>query len=206
MKLFFSQTSPYVRKVRLAAHHLGLTDRLELVTAVVTPLAEDAAVASVAPLSKIPALVLDDGSVLFDSRVIVEYLDHLAGGGRLLPPPSDPERWASLRLQATADGLQDAALLGRYEVALRPEPLRWPEWSAGQGRKVSRAIAALEADLPRLKDGAPLNAMCAASALGYADFRFPELGWRTQHPALGDFFDAYAKRPEMVWTHPTFTG
>jgi glutathione S-transferase len=89
MKLFYSQTSPYARKVRLAAEHLGLTARIALVPASTTPITEDAALAAAAPLGKIPALVLDDGQVLFDSRVIVEYLDHLAGGG-LMPPASDP--------------------------------------------------------------------------------------------------------------------
>ena len=94
MKLYFSQTSPYARKVRLAAERLGLTDRIELVPAVTTPIAEDAGLAAVSPLAKIPALVLDDGTALFDSRVILEYLDHLSGGR--LVPASGPERWRAL--------------------------------------------------------------------------------------------------------------
>ncbi len=204
MKLYFSQTSPYARKVRLAAAHLGLADAIALVPATTTPIAEDAALAAANPLGKLPALVLDDGTALFDSRVIVEYLDAKAGGG-LLPPASDPERWQTLRLQAIADGLLDAALLSRYEVALRPGEFLWRDWLAGQGRKIDRALAALEADLPRLETGAALNAIAAACALGYLDFRFPDRGWRKAVPKLGAFYDAYAQSEAMALTDPTAT-
>jgi glutathione S-transferase len=203
MKLFYSQTSPYARKVRLAAQHLGLTDRIELVAASTTPIAEDAALAAAAPLGKIPALVLDDGTVLFDSRVIVEYLDHLAGGGRLVPPASDPARWRSLRRQAAADGLLDAALLMRYEVALRPGELLWRDWLDGQNRKVARALAALEAEAADLADGPALDAIAVACALGYLDFRFADMGWRAKAPGLAAFFAEFSQKPEMAWTDPT---
>ncbi len=209
MKLYFSQTSPYARKVRLAAAHLGLADAIDLVAVTTTPIAEDAAVAAANPLGKIPALVLDDGTVLFDSRVIVEYLDAQAGkgapGGGLLAAPSDPERWRTLRIQATADGLLDAALLSRYEVALRPGEFLWRDWLAGQGRKIDRALAALEADAARLQTGAALNAIVAACALGYLDFRFPDRAWRKACPKLGAFYDTYAQRPEMALTDPRAT-
>jgi glutathione S-transferase len=177
MKLFYSQTSPYARKVRLAAEHLGLTQHIALIPATTTPVAEDAALAAANPLGKLPALTLESGLTLFDSRVIVEYLDSLAGGA-LLPPASDPERWETLRLQATADGMTDAALLMRYEVALRPGAFLWRDWLDGQTRKVNRALAALDADVLRLTDGVALNGICAACALGYLDFRFPEINWR----------------------------
>ncbi len=201
MKLFLTQTSPYARKVRLAAEQLGLTGGLELIGATTTPIADDTALVAINPLGKIPALVLDDGVLLFDSPVIVEYLDHLSGGG-LLPPASDPERWQTLRLQAVADGILDAALLMRYEVALRPDRFLWREWLDGQGRKVQRALATLEADILRLKEGAALNGIVVACALGYLDFRFEELDWRTRCPGLAKFFDDYSARPEMVWTAP----
>ncbi len=201
MKLFLTQTSPYARKVRLAADRLGLTGRLELIGATTTPVAEDAALIDINPLGKIPALVLDDGAVLFDSRVIVEYLDHSCGGG-LLPPVSDPEHWQTLRLQTVADGILDAALLMRYEVALRPDRFLWREWLDGQGRKVQRALATLEAEIPRLEQGAALNGIVVACALGYLDFRFEELDWRTRCPGLRNFFQDYSARPEMVWTDP----
>lgn len=202
MKLYYSQTSPYARKVRLAAEHLGLTGAIELVPAVTTPIAEDAALVAATPLGKLPALVLDDGQVLFDSRVIVEYLDALAGGG-LIPAPGDPARWRTLRLQATADGLLDAALLMRYETALRPADLLWRDWLDGQGRKVARALAALDADAAGLAAGPALGAIAAACALGYLDFRFPDMGWRAKAPGLAAFYAEFSKTPAMAWTDPT---
>jgi glutathione S-transferase len=123
MKLFYSPTSPYARKVLLAAHQLGLIDRIELIGSALSPIACDPQVAERNPLGKIPALVTDDGQALYDSRVIVEYLESLSEG-TLLPAAPDPARWTALRHQALADGLQDAALLARYETFLRPEPLR----------------------------------------------------------------------------------
>jgi glutathione S-transferase len=201
MKLFYSQTSPYARKVRLAAEHLGLSDRIELVPAAASPVAEDASYVLAAPLGKIPALVLDDGSVLFDSRVIVDYLDHLAGGG-LVPPRSDPEHWRASRIQATADGILDAALLMRYEVALRPDKLLWRDWLDGQNRKIVRGLAALEGEAAGLEAGAALSGIAVACALGYLDFRFPEIGWRDRSPRLAAFFASFSEGAAMVRTDP----
>ena len=201
MKLYFSQTSPYARKVRLAADHLGLTDRITLVPATTTPVAEDAGLAQVAPLGKIPALVLEGGEALFDSRVILAYLNHIAGGG-LMPPADDPEHWRALRLQATADGLLDAALLIRYERALRPGALLWQDWIDGQGRKVERALAGLEAEAAEIASGAALGQIATACALGYLDFRFAENGWRERFPGLEAFYAGFAERPAMGWTAP----
>ena len=201
MKLYYSQTSPYARKVRLAADHLGLTGRITLVPATTTPVAEDAGLTEVAPLGKIPALVLESGEVLFDSRVILDYLNHIGGGG-LTPPADDPGHWRALRIQATADGLLDAALLIRYERALRPGALLWQDWIDGQGRKVERALAGLEAEAAEIASGAALGQITTACALGYLDFRFPENGWRDRFPGLGAFYAAYAARPAMGWTAP----
>jgi glutathione S-transferase len=202
MKLFFSQTSPYARKVRLAAERLGLTNRIELKPVTTTPVAEDAGLVQVAPLGKIPTLVLDDGETLFDSRVILDYLDHIAGGG-LIPPVSDPGRWRAWRIQAVADGLLDAALLMRDEVALRRGELLWREWLDGQSRKVRRALTVLEGEASSLADGAGLSQVAVVCALGYLDFRFPEFAWRQTAPGLAAFFAAYSQRPEMAWTDPT---
>jgi len=204
MKLFYSQTSPYARKVRLAADHLALTDRIALVPATTTPVAEDASLVQIAPLGKIPVLLLDDGVALFDSRVILEYLNHI-GGGALLPPAEDPDHWRGLRIQATADGLLDAALLMRYEIALRPGDKLWRDWVDGQTRKVERALVGLEAEAVDLESGSALGQIAAACALGYLDFRFPEIAWRDRFPALAAFFAAYARRPAMDWTGPLAT-
>ncbi len=201
MKLYYSQTSPYARKVRLAADHLGLTDRITLVPATTTPVAEDADLARLAPLGKIPVLVLEGGEALFDSRVILEYLDHIGGGG-LMPPADHPDHWRALRLQATADGLLDAALLVRYELALRPRDRLWQDWIDGQTRKIERALASLEGEAADLAASAVLGQIATACALGYLDFRFPDNGWRARYPGLAAFYAAFAERPAMAWTAP----
>ena len=135
MKLFFSPTSPYVRKCMVTAHELGLVGRIELLAANAHPVQRDATIIASNPLGKVPTLIADDGRVLYDSRVICEYFDEL-GGGRLFPRSGAP-RWAALTLQSLADGMLDAALLARYETALRPEALRWGDWVTGQLDKVA---------------------------------------------------------------------
>jgi glutathione S-transferase len=139
-----SPASPFGRKVKIAALELGLMDRIEIVAADTNDPAEPLRRQN--PLGKIPTLVLEDGTTLFDSRVIVDYLDHIAGGGRLIP--TGDERFAQLRLQALADGLCDAALLQVYEIRFRPEEGRNAAWVANQAGKVERALAALEAAPP----------------------------------------------------------
>jgi glutathione S-transferase len=202
MKLFYSPASPYARKVLLAAHQLGLIDRIEVIGATLSPIACDPQVAERNPLGKIPALVTDDGQALYDSRVIVEYLESL-GGGTLLPVAPDPARWTALRHQALADGLQDAALLARYETFLRPEPLRWGDWVDGQMLKIDRALDVLEAEVGEIEAGAPLGQIAVAGALGYLDFRFAHHDWRAGRPALSAFYARYAARPDMVATDPS---
>ena len=140
MKLYHSTTSPYVRKVMVVAIELGLADRIELVPAKVSPVVRTAPVIADNPLGKLPTLVADDGMVIFDSRVIVEHLDALAGGGRLIPA-SGAARWRALTDQALADGILDAALLERYEVSLRPpdnDVARMARRPARQGDEGSR--------------------------------------------------------------------
>jgi glutathione S-transferase len=200
MRLFYSAASPYVRKVLVCADEVGMRAAIELTPVAVSPVSENAEVAAANPLTKVPTLVLDDGTALFDSRVIVEYLDHLSGG-RLLPP-TGPERWRVLRDQAAADGLTDAALLARYERALRPEALQWPEWDAGQLRKIRQALDDLERQF-KPSSAAPLAGdIAVACALGYLDFRFPELGWREGRPRLAAFDAAMAARPSMQASAP----
>jgi glutathione S-transferase len=142
MKLFYSVTSPFVRKCLVTAHELGLRERLELVPAAVHPINRDRSVVARNPLGQIPTLVTEDGSVLYDSRVICEYLNTL-GDGHLVPRQG-PARWTVLVDQALADGLMDAAVLTRYEDAARPESLRWKDWSAGQLDKVTCGLAEIE--------------------------------------------------------------
>ncbi len=200
MKLHYSQTSPYVRKVRVLALETGLHERLELVEHMPSPISEAAALYRANPLGKIPALELGDGQVLFDSRVVCEYLDTLHDGPRLFP--QDDTRWDALRRQTLADGILDAAVLVRYETVLRPEALRWDDWIQGQLGKLRRALALLERDCAGFRERFDIGVIATACALGYLDFRYADLGWRADCPALADWYAGFARRPSMQGTLP----
>lgn len=200
MKLRFSPSSPYARKVVVVAHERGLASRIELMPASTSPVEPNADVARDNPLAKIPSLTLDDGSTLYDSRVIAEYLDQLAGA-RLFPPPG-PHRWTALRQQALADGLLDAAILIRYERVLRPAEKQWPDWIDGQFGKIERALDAFENEAVSLEKPLTIGAIAAACALGYLDFRFGDFNWRKSRVRLTSFYAKFSERPSMMATRP----
>ena len=183
-----SPASPFGRKVKMAALELGLMDRIEIVVADTTDPSEPLRQQN--PLGKIPALILEDGTTLFDSRVIVDYLDYLAGG-RLIP--AGEARFQQLRLQALADGICDAALLQVYEGRFRPEEGRNANWLTHQAGKVGRGLAALEAVPPAFPDRPGIGEIALACALGYLDLRF-EGQWRSAHPQLVAWLDDFAAR------------
>ena len=199
MKLRYSPTSPYVRKVSVAAVELGLAGRIErIATDTRDPksgLAQDN------PLGKVPALILDDGEFLYDSPVICEYLDSLHQGPKLIPA-AGPARWRALRQQALCDGILDAAILRMLESVRRPEALRWPDWIALQSGKVARALDRLEADVAQLSGPPTIGQITAGCALGYLDFRFSSEDWRAAHPKLAAWYKDFAKRPSMAGTIP----
>jgi glutathione S-transferase len=199
MKLLYSPASPYARKVLVLAHEVGLIDRIAVTTAGASPTGPAPEVAAHNPLGKIPALVLEDGTALYDSRVICEYLDGLSAGPRLFPEGA--ARWDALIRQALADGLLDAALLTRYERVLRPEERRWDAWESGQTGKIRSALDRFET----LVAGGPaldIGTVAMACALGYLDLRFPDLAWREGRPALAAWFADFARRPSMEATVP----
>jgi glutathione S-transferase len=179
--------SPYARKVRIAAAQLGLADRLELSTADTADPADP--IRAQNPLGKIPTLLLDDGAALYDSRVIVAYLDHLAGGAGLIPPVP-ARRFGALRLEALGDGICDAALLIRYELTTRPEAQRSASWVELQQGKIDRALVALEAAPPPAPRD--IGHVAIACALGYLDLRF-DGAWRVGAPKLVAWLDAFAR-------------
>jgi glutathione S-transferase len=153
------------------------------------------------PLGKIPSLVLEDGTVLFDSRVILEYLDHRAGGGRIIPTDIDA-RLAALRLQALADGIMDASVLLVYEGRWRAPERHEPKWIEHQAGKVERTLAALEAAPPALSPTPDVGQIALACALGYRDFRFGD-AWRRDRPRLVAWLDRFAARvPAFAATAP----
>jgi len=200
MKLFYSATSPFVRKCLVTAHELDLRERLELVPAVAHPVNRDRSVVARNPLGKIPTLVTEDGTVLYDSRVICEYLNTL-GDGHLLPSQG-PGRWAVLVDQALADGLMDAAVLTRYEDAVRPESLRWNDWSAGQLDKVTCGLAEIERRQDALGDRVDAGTIALGCALGYLDFRFESFGWRGKAAKTAAWFEGFSQRSSMLATRP----
>src|SRR4030095_4202650 len=145
MKLRVNKASPFARKARILVRETGLAGRLEEVETAVSPVAPNEDLARENPLIKIPALVTDNGELLYDSTVICEYLDTLHGGRKIFPA-AGPQRFSALRRQALTDGMLDAAVLGRSEMAGRPEALRWKDWIEGQKRKVFGGLTALEAE------------------------------------------------------------
>ena len=190
MKLYVSPTSPAVRKVRIGAAMLGLSEQIEAIPADFMDLTD--ALYAENPLGKIPTLVLDDGTVLQDSAVILEYLDHRAGGGRLIPAPGEA-RWRALSDQALADGMLDAIVLQVYEVRFRPEDKRVASWVERQAGKMDRALDAFERRPPQGTSDRPRSVadVALASALGFLDLRM-EGRWRERHPKLVAWLDAFA--------------
>lgn len=183
--LRYSPASPYARKIRIAAELLGLSERIEIAAADAADPADSLRRQN--PLGKIPTLVLEDGSALYDSRVIAEYLDHLAGG-RIIP--TEPTaRFAALRLQALGDGINDAALLIRYETFNRPEAIRYDAAIALQQGKIDRALGALDAAPPA--GSVDIGHIAVACALGYLDLRFSG-AWRENHQRLVSWFKEFA--------------
>jgi glutathione S-transferase len=196
MKLLFSPTSPYVRKCLVVAHELGLDGRLQLLPSNAHPINRDRDIIASNPLGKVPTFFTDDGQVLFDSRVICEYLDTLGGGS--LFPRSGPARWEALTLQSLGDGMLDAALLARYEDVARPEGIRWPEWRAGQLDKIETSVQHLQARPALLAGRVDIGAITVGCALWYADLRFADFGWRDRFPAVAAWYAAFSQRPSMA--------
>jgi glutathione S-transferase len=186
MKLRSSPFSPFGRKVKIAAALVGLSERIAVEEADTMNPADT--IRSQNPLGKIPALILDDGTAIYDSRVIVEFLDVTAGGGKLIP--NGLARIPSLVMQATADGLMDACLLQRYEAMFRTEEARNAKWLDHQRGKVERTLAVLEKSPPADGDRT-VGAVSVACALGYLDLRFDGT-WRENNPKLVAWLDGFA--------------
>ena len=179
--------SPFGRKVRLAAAVLGLADQITIEAA--DTMNSNDSILDQNPLGKIPALILEDGRVLYDSRVIVEYLDTIIGGSRLIPAETNA-RFLALTTAALADGILDAGILIVYEGRYRPNTAPHGPWIDHQRGKIERGLAALEAT-PPLIEPVTVGAIGAACALGYLDFR-KQVDWRLRNPELIGWLDAFA--------------
>lgn len=201
MKLIYAPTSPFVRKVMVVARECGLDGAIETAFNPASPLQRDPALVDHNPLGKIPALVLDDGEVIYDSPVICEYLAATSGDAVVFPP-NGPARWKALTEQALADGLLDAAIANRYETVVRPEEKRWQGWTDAQLAKVRGALDRIEAIAPTLGETPTIGAITIGCALGYLDFRYAHLNWREGRPNTAHWFARFDERPAMATTRP----
>jgi len=188
MILRSSPASPFARKVRIAMSLLGQADKIEIRDTDLN--SADDPIRTQNPLGKVPALIIEDGTAYYDSRVILDYLDHLAGGGRILP--REPQaRFAALRLQALCDGILEASLLIVYEGRYRPPEMKVQSWLDRQSEKVTRGLAVLEAAPPPIATPPTVGQIALACVLGYRDLRFGG-DWRKDHPRLLAWHDKFA--------------
>ena len=199
MELYFSGASPFVRKVDVLLREAGLRERVTNIPIHNTILEPNEDVARANPVGKIPALVREDGPALYDSRVICRYIDSLAK--RDFYPES--RLWEVLTLEATADGIIEAALFVVYEHRLRPEEKHHQPILDGQWLKVTRALDALEDRwISHLQGPLTMGQIAIGCALGYLDFRHPDNDWRPERSKLAQWFETFASRPSMKETLP----
>ena len=200
LRLYTSPTTPFGRKAMVLILEAGLADQVEIAQATGSPLDSSKMPLSQNPLGKIPALERGDGPAVYDSRVICRYLDDRAGAG--LYPPA-PRLWETLTLEATADGMIEAAILMLYEDRLRPEEKRFDGWVEGQWAKIARALDTLEGRwMSHLNGPLDMGQIAIGVALSYLDFRFDARGWRQGRPGLARWHGAFAARESMVATVP----
>lgn len=199
MRLWQNPASPFARKVRVVVREANLLSRVEEINVAVSPVNPNADLAAQNPLVKIPALQTDDGRVLYDSSVICEYLDTLHNGSRLVPDGA--AHWDALRLQSLCDGILDAAVLCRYELAVRPEQYRWNDWVQGQFTKIRNGLDALAKEAPSWGRSFGIGQIGAACVLGYLDFRFAEEKWR-ERAVLAQWYESVRLRDSLVATIP----
>jgi glutathione S-transferase len=201
MKLHWSPRSPFVRKVAILLDETGLAAQVERVRSVAAMATPNPAIMADNPLSQIPTLVLDDGTPLYDSPVICEYLDGLHNGPRFFPA-AGPARWLALRRQALADGMLAILLLWRQE-RMKTEAQQIPAWLAAFELKIFTSLQRLEQEADVLaRDGFDIGHLSIGCMLSYLDYRFADIDWRTPHPALAAWHAGFAQRPAVMASVP----
>ena len=200
MKLTFSAASPFARKVRIAAIELGLIDKIQLVPVTVKVGEPNEEYSKITPLKKLPVLILDDGEVILDSYVIVEYLNELAGGG--LIPEYGPTRWRVKSDHSLLQGMLDSMLLCRYENVMRPQGLHWKAWHDDHWNRVWTGMARFEARDDLLSGPLTIAQIALVCVLGYADFRFADCGWHKTYPKLERFHQKMLERQSVKISMP----
>jgi glutathione S-transferase len=201
MKLTYSAGSPFARKVRIAAIELGLIDKIELVPTIVAPTQPNDEYSQINPVKKLPVLILDNGEVIVDSYVIVEYLDELAGGGKLIPV-SGALKWRVKSDHSMLQGMLDSMLLCRYEKMVRPESLRWQGWADDHWQRAWNGMARFEKQAEMLSRPLDIAQIALACVLGYADYRYADCGWRKAYPKLDAFHEKMLARPSVKISLP----
>lgn len=199
MQLISADPSPFARKVRVLLLETGQIENVEIVCVTTTPVNPDATVTAANPMNKIPALVRPDGPAIYDSRVITRYLDARGESGMY------PENrlWDTLTLEATADGIMDAAVLMTYEARLRPPEHQSQDWTEAQWKKVRGAIGAINTRwMSHLAGPLDMSHIAVACALGYIDFRHGDRNWRKENDALDDWYAVFSERDSMKATAP----
>jgi glutathione S-transferase len=201
MKLTFSPASPFARKVRIAAIELGLIDKIEFVPTSVAPAQPNDDYSKITPVKKLPVLILDNGDVILDSYVIVEYLDELAGGGKLIPS-SGSDRWKVKSDHSLLQAMLDAMLLCRYENMVRPKELKWQAWSDDHWNRAWKGMARFNEKADVLSRPLDIVQIALTCVLGYADFRYADCGWRKAYPNLDAFHERMLNRPSVKISLP----
>lgn len=197
MKLYHSPASPYVRKVMVVALETG--QKVEILSSAASPINRDTTIIPMNPTGKVPTALIDDDQPLYDSRVITRWL--AAQQDEIDVYPDGDAQWPVLRREALADGLLDAALLARYETAMRPKELLWKDWLRGQMEKIDSSLDQMESEAESFA-GVDAGLIAIGCALGYLDFRFSDHDWRASRPALSSWYVTFVKRPSMQKTMP----
>jgi len=201
MELIWAGASPYARKVMIVAHELGITDQIKTTDGTGTPVGPNPITTAHNPLGKLPCLIPDEGSAIYDSRVICQYLVSKSSDQKLLA--EGEARWSTLTLESLSDGICDAAILIRYETVLRPDDKRWDDWREGQWGKIDRALDAAEEHwAAHLAGPFDLGHAALGCALGYLDFRYGDRDWRASHPKLKEWYEGFAARASSIATVP----
>ncbi|MGH6854858.1 MAG: glutathione S-transferase family protein [Aestuariivirga sp.] len=199
MKIHGTLTSPFVRTTLVAAHELGLGERVQHVSEPVSPTEANPKLTALSPIGKVPVLETDHARVIHDSRVIVEYLCHVAGNSNLIPDDG-VKRFRVLTLQALGQGLGEAAVGLRYETASRPKGLQWNEWMDRTKLRINAVFDDLEANWQSYLESLNAGSITVAVVLAYIDFRMPDFDWRKGRPKLAAFHENFSKRESMVKT------
>jgi glutathione S-transferase len=203
MKIHGDVISPFVRMCLVTAHEVGLKDRVSLASAHAKPTEVNAALEKLNPVGKIPVLETDHHHAVYDSRVIMEYLAHV-GGSRSFIPDDGVKRFRVLTLQALAQGMGDAAVALRYELAQRPEEKQWPDWIERTKQRVRAGVDDVETNWQDALGDAHAGTVALACVLAYVDLRHPTMHWRAGHAKTAAWFDSFVKRPSMTaWPLPS---